>query len=1708
MILLLTTNLRTARTAFTAVILALLAPITPSIGNDFYWDASSAQDGNQNGGGIWSGDGNTSFWTTSPSLFDSLFSPWNNDAASVAHLGAASGYTNPSQGGILTLGEAILLNRLVVGPQAGAYTIDGGAGPFALQFDGTDPTLHVESTDLLSIHAAISAFGTLVKSGSGRVLLAAPAGSNSPGALEIREGGVVIGAENTLPTNLNTVLGHESTAGSLEVLHDQTLGALRFSSRNVSAVNQVSISAGSTLTVNGSFVVGIIDGSAIGGNTQAVVNGAGSLVVNNAPGSFIVSSGAKLSGGDDVSGLDLSGLASFTATVNRFDIGRATNEAGSFQGTGRPQATLRLAAQNEITANSLVVGANTVTTNSNFLYLGGSNALNVGTLVAGGARANGTIQFASGLDRPSLILRGATGGDSRANVFLGDSWNASGLVSTGGSSAPVGTMNLSGGIVDLRIDTMRIGLGGTDNGGFAGGAYGRGDGHFTFGGDGSLVDVNVLVIGDTVNSTLVAANSPDPVVTSISSFTMNGGTLLVNDAMILARSLDGIAGNQQSVTSTFHLNGGDAIVNAPIVIGQHTGDGTGILSGTLHLNGGSLTVAGTIARGSALTAGTLNLHGASLDLGGHALGDATNPLILSLQSGRLSNVVEINGGAALVKTGTGTLVLGGTNTFTGALDIENGRLLVASATALQAADGVFVRTGGTLDFVPGSGGTLTLPSASGIALTLENGSSLGAELGNATGSIVVQGGASVFTPASAAIGVNLYRLGTSTPPASSILLNAPGGGITANGAIYSLGAVYNATDFTASLVVTDTQLEVVTTAATALANAYWMGGFGPAPDVWSASNGINAGNWVTNPDGTGATGLVPGAAANVFFSAVGATLPANTRLGADMVFNRLTVGTAAALTVEASGHRLTLLDSAPLTVGAGAGAVVFAADLELDAATATLSIDNAGGFTLGGVLSAPSATHLIKTGSGTLTLSQASLHTARTSILGGTLEIASEAALGSNPAVFAANHLTLDGGTLRATTGFRIDDANRGITLGAGGGTISVVESAVLGIDRVITGNGGLVKTGAGTLEITANATYTGSTSIQGGTLRAAGGNNTLSTGALNFSAGSATLDLGDNSQTVSALTFTAPGSASVIRVTGDGGTLAVTNTGSVTQLTTSDQLNPLTFDLRELGTFNYNGGAQSLRIGLSSGSHSAQGTVAVSTVYLAGENSLTAASLLMGDQVGSSGGGLSTLLLGESNFLNFNAITQASARSSGEIRFQDGLVDPGVTIRASNGTGAVGTWTMGSLDNFTNNVWTSTADFSGGTLDALVTTLNVGRVLNRNGTLNATFAMDRGNLNVTNLNLSVAAGTNTGAPTSVRVANSQFTLAGPGTVNATNIVVASNTSIAGTGTSTANGTVTVRDGVLNVGAGGIVMGRSDVAGHSANATLHLYGGIVSVNGDIREHATGAGSVSSTLELSGATLDLNGNDIGTAARPIDNLILERGVLRNVGEINGGGAVVKSGEGTLILTGTNTYSGATTVSDGILLVNGDQSGASGAVTVGNATTEFASLGGTGTIGGATTVRSGSFLSAGDPAVAGGIGTLNFSGDLTLESGSTWLVDLVQNVDEFSDRIVVGGALDISGSNLNIAFTGDYTYGNEYRIAQYESLSSQFAGLGNDAFFDVGGRQYQINYGSGAAGGYITLTAVPEPGTYALLVALFAGVRFARKRAMRGKAAPAE
>jgi autotransporter-associated beta strand protein len=126
-----------------------------------------------------------------------------------------------------------------------------------------------------------------------------------------------------------------------------------------------------------------------------------------------------------------------------------------------------------------------------------------------------------------------------------------------------------------------------------------------------------------------------------------------------------------------------------------------------------------------------------------------------------------------------------------------------------------------------------------------------------------------------------------------------------------------------------------------------------------------------------------------------------------------------------------------------------------------------------------------KTGAGRWILSGNNTYTGRTTVNAGTLSVSSDGNLGAVPGSPVANQLQLDGGTLLTKASFNMS-ANRGLTLGAAGGTIETASTTTLTLLNILTGGGALTKTGDGKLQMTVAATFTGATTVDDGTLEAA----------------------------------------------------------------------------------------------------------------------------------------------------------------------------------------------------------------------------------------------------------------------------------------------------------------------------------------------------------------------------------------------------------------------------------------------------------------------------------------------------------------------------------------------------------------------------------------------------------------------------------------------
>lgn len=199
-----------------------------------------------------------------------------------------------------------------------------------------------------------------------------------------------------------------------------------------------------------------------------------------------------------------------------------------------------------------------------------------------------------------------------------------------------------------------------------------------------------------------------------------------------------------------------------------------------------------------------------------------------------------------------------------------------------------------------------------------------------------------------------------------------------------------------------------------------------------------------------------------------------------------------------------------------------------------------------------------------------------------------------------------------------------------------------------------------------------------------------------------------------------------------------------------------------------------------------------------------------------------------------------------------------------------------------------------------------------------------------------------------------------------------------------------------------------------------------------------------------------------------------------GVIISGGGITKTGAGVLSLTGSNTYSGSTTVNGGTLLVNNTPANpllttssgtGTGAVTVGSdvpmGPNTPGTLGGTGSIVGAVTINPNSTITGG---TVGTVGALTLQSTLTL-TGGIYAVDFSTD-GATADRLNITGALSLT--NANITFNGTPT-APSYVLATFASATGTFSGIAPSG--------YTFQFNDPTTPTELDLVAVPEPATWA-------------------------
>jgi autotransporter-associated beta strand protein len=312
-------------------------------------------------------------------------------------------------------------------------------------------------------------------------------------------------------------------------------------------------------------------------------------------------------------------------------------------------------------------------------------------------------------------------------------------------------------------------------------------------------------------------------------------------------------------------------------------------------------------------------------------------------------------------------------------------------------------------------------------------------------------------------------------------------------------------------------------------------------------------------------------------------------------------------------------------------------------------------------------------------------------------------------------------------------------------------------------------------------------------------------------------------------------------------------------------------------------------------------------------------------------------------------------------------------------------------------------------------------------------------------------------------------------------------------GTSSYTGTTNVTAGTLQLAKTSALYGGNTTSWTAANIKVDS-GATLALNvGGSGEFSTG--NVTTLITNLDRAVTSNGLKAGSkiafdTTNAGGNFTVADSIQNTTGTGGGTIGLTKLGTGALTLTGTNPYTGGTTVSVGTLLVNNTSGSGTGTGTV--SVSSGATLGGNGTISGATTIN-------GILAPGNSIGTLNITANTTWAGAATagaatdWKFEL--GAGNTADLLNITGNLlkdTVAGSAFRFDFAASTATGT-FKLIDW-SGSTGFSST-DFSYTNLGGG----NTGTFAFNGsQLELTVIPEPATWALLALSMTTVMVLRRR----------
>ena len=701
-------------------------------------------------------------------------------------------------------------------------------------------------------------------------------------------------------------------------------------------------------------------------------------------------------------------------------------------------------------------------------------------------------------------------------------------------------------------------------------------------------DGDLVVFDDTASGTspisVTVNGTMTPTSTTVNStkdytFTGSGG---ITGSGTLTKSNSGTL----TFSGTNTYTGGTTINGGTLRFGSATG---------LSATGGIVLGGGTLEYTGSGTAGTYNLSAAGGSSYLVSVTHATGTLTATRAGGNYNS---------LIKRGAGTLVLANNNQDSGGVRVDGGALVLSGTssnpvnwsttnTVSDVLPGATLKLGNTqvgLIFYDGgtfhmSGGTFDLNGQNPVA-------------DQSHSAPVIDGSGTITNSAAGTTGTALFKVGTARTFSGNIIDGAGGAKVaitltsgSSNWTISGVNTHSGATTIASGTMQAGSTTALSQNSAYAISSAKTLAlnGFNNSIGSLAGAGNVTLGTAMltlgNNNTSTTFSGTISGAGGSVVKIGTGNWTISSTT-------NSYTGGLSVnegTVTLSGASSRLGATTN-PLTLGGGAlnlgtttqttgpvsitGAAASGNSIHNGSLSGTsyAASNSSGNAIIAAHLLASGSAGLTKSGSGTLTLSGSNTYTGTTSISAGILSVGNVVVSGGTSHLGNATSavalggagsegtLSYTGGIATYTRGFTVTGGG-GQLLNAGTGQLTVGTGGIvagglftvggstqdIGINSIISGPGGLTKTGGDTVTLAAANTYGGTTTVSTGRLlltnptgsATGSGPIAVSTGATLAGTGSATGTVTVTGGTVNpGLSLGALGTLSLGGITFNGGTV------------------------------------------------------------------------------------------------------------------------------------------------------------------------------------------------------------------------------------------------------------------------------------------------------------------------------------------------------------------------------------------------------------------------------------------------------------------------------------------------------------------------------------------------------------------------------------------